>query len=90
MMGHEPLAKAIDQGAQVILAGRASDTSLFSTVPLMRGAGAGPAWHAAKILECDGDWFRESNRERPNWLSAQPGVEFWSLGQRRNLSSTGS
>ena len=52
MMGHEPLAAAIEQGAQVILAGRASDTSLFSTVPLMKGAGAGPAWHAAKILEC--------------------------------------
>jgi hypothetical protein len=52
MMGHEPLAKAIEQGAQVVLAGRASDTSLFATVPLMRGVGAGPAWHAAKILEC--------------------------------------
>jgi Acyclic terpene utilisation family protein AtuA len=52
MMGHEPIAAAIEQGAQVILAGRASDTSLFSTVPLMKGAGAGPAWHAAKILEC--------------------------------------
>jgi hypothetical protein len=52
MMGHEPIAAAIEGGAQVVLAGRASDTSLFSTVPLIRGAGAGPAWHAAKILEC--------------------------------------
>jgi acyclic terpene utilization AtuA family protein len=52
MMGHEPLAAAIEQGAQVVLAGRASDTSLFATVPLMHGVGAGPAWHAAKILEC--------------------------------------
>jgi hypothetical protein len=52
MMGHEPLAGAIEHGAQVILAGRASDTSLFATVPLMKGTGAGPAWHAAKILEC--------------------------------------
>ena len=52
MMGHEPIADAITQGAQVVLCGRASDTSLFSTVPLMHGAGAGPAWHAAKILEC--------------------------------------
>jgi hypothetical protein len=52
MMGHEPIAAAIEQGAQVVLAGRASDTALFSTVPLMMGAGAGPAWHAAKILEC--------------------------------------
>lgn len=52
MMGHEPIAAAIEKGAQVVLAGRASDTALFSTVPLMMGAGAGPAWHAAKILEC--------------------------------------
>lgn len=52
MMGHEPIADAIGRGAQVILCGRATDTSLFATVPLMRGAGAGPAWHAAKILEC--------------------------------------
>ncbi len=52
MMGHEPIAHAIEGGAKVILCGRASDTSLFATVPLMQGAGAGPAWHAAKILEC--------------------------------------
>jgi hypothetical protein len=52
MMGCEPIAAAIEQGAEVILAGRASDTSLFSTVPLMKGADAGAAWHAAKILEC--------------------------------------
>ncbi|WP_372614011.1 acyclic terpene utilization AtuA family protein, partial [Halomonas sp.] len=52
MMGHEPIAAAIEDGAEVVLAGRASDTSLFAAVPLMYGAGAGPAWHAAKILEC--------------------------------------
>ena len=52
MMGHEPIADAIAQGAEVVLCGRASDTSLFATVPLMKGAGAGPSWHAAKILEC--------------------------------------
>jgi hypothetical protein len=52
MMGHEPIADAIDQGANIVLCGRATDTSLFATVPLMQGTGAGPAWHAAKILEC--------------------------------------
>ena len=52
MMGHTPIAAAVEGGADVILCGRATDTSLFATVPLMRGAGAGPAWHAAKILEC--------------------------------------
>ncbi len=52
VMGSEPIAAAIETGAKVILAGRATDTSLYSTVPVMMGAGAGPAWHAAKTLEC--------------------------------------
>lgn len=52
MMGHVPIADAIEKGAEIILCGRATDTSLFATLPLMKGAGAGPAWHAAKILEC--------------------------------------
>ena len=68
MMGHEPIANAIEQGAQVILAGRASDTSLFSTVPLMKGAGAGAAWHAAKILECGTACVVQ--RKRPDCLMA--------------------
>lgn len=68
MMGHEPLAAAIEDGAEVVLAGRASDTSLFSTVPLMKGAGAGPAWHAAKILECG--TAATVNRKRPDSIMA--------------------
>jgi hypothetical protein len=51
-MGHEPIAAAVEAGAQVVLAGRATDTSLFAAVPVLRGAGEGPAWHAAKTLEC--------------------------------------
>lgn len=51
-MGAEPFIAALERGAQVIIAGRASDAAIFAAIPLMRGAGAGPAWHAAKILEC--------------------------------------
>lgn len=51
-MGHEPIVAAIEAGAQVVLCGRATDTSLFAAVPVMLGAGEGPAWHAAKTLEC--------------------------------------
>jgi acyclic terpene utilization AtuA family protein len=54
MMGHEPLVEAIRAGAQVVLAGRATDTALAAAVPLMLGMPAGPAWHAAKIVECGG------------------------------------
>jgi hypothetical protein len=52
MMGCEPIQAALDAGADVVLAGRSSDTSIFASLPLMRGAAAGPVWHAAKILEC--------------------------------------
>ncbi|BFO18625.1 hypothetical protein SHKM778_50130 [Streptomyces sp. KM77-8] len=54
MMGHEPFAEALEAGAQVVLAGRATDTALAAAVPLMRGMPAGPAWHAAKVVECGG------------------------------------
>ncbi|MFJ4840161.1 acyclic terpene utilization AtuA family protein [Streptomyces sp. NPDC088746] len=54
MMGHEPFAEAIRAGAQVVLAGRATDTALAAAVPLMLGMPAGPSWHAAKIVECGG------------------------------------
>ena len=52
MMGTEPIVDAIERGAQVILAGRASDSALFAAVPVALGADAGLAWHAAKTLEC--------------------------------------
>lgn len=68
MMGHEPIADAIDRGAQVILCGRASDTSLFASVPLMKGADPGAAWHAAKILECGTACVVQ--RKRPDSLFA--------------------
>ena len=52
MMGAEPFIRALQAGADVVIAGRASDTAIFASVPLMLGFPAGPAWHAAKILEC--------------------------------------
>jgi Acyclic terpene utilisation family protein AtuA len=54
VLGHEPIAAALDAGANLILAGRATDTALIAAVPLMRGLPAGPAWHGAKIAECGG------------------------------------
>jgi hypothetical protein len=51
-MGAEPFMRALDDGAEVVLAGRASDTSIFAAYPLLHGCAPGPVWHAAKILEC--------------------------------------
>ena len=52
MMGAEPFQRALDAGADVVIAGRASDTAIFAALPVMRGIPPGIAWHAAKILEC--------------------------------------
>jgi hypothetical protein len=52
MMGAEPFIRALQAGADVVIAGRASDTAIFASVPLMLGFPPGPSWHAAKILEC--------------------------------------
>lgn len=54
MMGVEPFQKALEDGAQVVLAGRATDASIFAAIPLMRGFDPGLTWHLAKIIECAG------------------------------------
>lgn len=54
MMGHEPIVAALAGGADVVLAGRATDTAVAAAFPLMAGMPAGPTWHAAKIIECGG------------------------------------
>ncbi len=52
MMGAEPFMRALELRADVIVAGRASDTAIFAAIPVMKGFPEGLAWHAAKILEC--------------------------------------
>jgi hypothetical protein len=52
MMGAEPYLAALADGADVVLAGRSSDTAIFAGLPTHFGFPAGSAWHAAKILEC--------------------------------------
>ncbi len=53
-MGHEPIVAALRAGADVVLAGRATDTAVAAAYPLMMGMPPGPTWHAAKIVECGG------------------------------------
>ncbi len=54
MMGVEPFQQALRDGAQVVLAGRATDASIYSAIPLMRGYEPGLVWHLSKIIECAG------------------------------------
>jgi hypothetical protein len=54
LMGPEPYMAALREGADIVLGGRTTDTAVLAAAPLLRGAGAGPAWHAAKVAECGG------------------------------------
>jgi hypothetical protein len=51
-MGVEPLMRALDSGAQVVVAGRACDDALFAALPVLKGFDQGLATHMGKILEC--------------------------------------
>lgn len=51
-MGPEPFIKALEMGAQVILAGRAYDPAVFSALAVKNGYDKGLAIHLGKILEC--------------------------------------
>jgi len=52
MCGIEPYVEALQNGADVVLAGRSSDTSIFAALPVMKGFNPATVWHMAKILEC--------------------------------------
>jgi len=52
MMGPEPFMKALDEGAQVILAGRSSDPAQWAGPAIRAGMAPGPSWYAGKMLEC--------------------------------------
>jgi len=54
MMGVEPFQEALRGGAQVVIAGRATDASIYSAIPLMHGFDPGLVWHLSKIIECAG------------------------------------
>ncbi|TFG82845.1 MAG: acyclic terpene utilization AtuA family protein, partial [Erysipelotrichales bacterium] len=51
-MGVEPFIKALQDNAQVIVAGRAYDPTVFAALAIMNGLDRGLALHCGKILEC--------------------------------------
>jgi len=68
MMGAEPFMRALERGADVVIAGRASDTAIFAAIPVMNGFPEGVAWHAGKILECGA--AAVVNRKSPDCMFA--------------------
>ena len=51
-IGEAPLIAALENGADVIIAGRCYDPAVFAAVPIMRGYPVGLSLHMGKILEC--------------------------------------
>ena len=52
LAGAEQIQECINTGAEIILAGRTTDTAIISALPLMKGANPGSSWHGAKVAEC--------------------------------------
>ena len=51
-IGTEPIVEALQDGCQVVLAGRCYDPAVFAALPIMKGYDPGLALHMGKILEC--------------------------------------
>jgi Acyclic terpene utilisation family protein AtuA len=51
-MGMGPFRKALEADVDVIVAGRACDTAIFASLPVVLGYPVGLAMHMAKIIEC--------------------------------------
>lgn len=60
-MGHEPIVEALQEGADIVICGRAYDPSPFAAVAMLHGFDTALAYHLGKILECAA-------------LSAEPGT----------------
>ncbi|SEQ58410.1 Protein of unknown function [Loktanella sp. DSM 29012] len=52
LAGAEQIMAALDTGADIIIAGRTTDTAIIAALPLQRGDHAGAVWHGAKVGEC--------------------------------------
>lgn len=52
LAGAEQIRVAIDTGADIVIAGRTTDTAIIAALPIARNCDAGGAWHGAKVGEC--------------------------------------
>lgn len=52
LAGAEQIQAALATGADIVIAGRTTDTAIISALPLANGCHPGGAWHGAKIGEC--------------------------------------
>lgn len=51
-MGHEPVVRALEDGADIVVCGRAYDPSVFAAPGIREGFDPGLCYHMGKVLEC--------------------------------------
>lgn len=52
LAGVEPFIEALNNGSDIIISGRATDTAVIASLPILRGCAIASSWHGAKIAEC--------------------------------------
>ena len=52
LAGAEQIRAALDTGADIVIAGRTTDTAIIAALPIARNCHPGAAWHGAKVGEC--------------------------------------
>lgn len=52
LMGPEPYAAALEQGADIVIGGRSTDAGVLAAFAIWKGMPPGAAWHAGKTGEC--------------------------------------
>jgi Acyclic terpene utilisation family protein AtuA len=62
-MGVEPFIRALDTGADVIVAGRACDAAVFAAAPIRAGYDPGLAMHVGKLVECTSQCAEPAGRD---------------------------
>lgn len=80
MMGHEPIIRALDMGADFVVAGRASDASTIAAFPIREGFDVGLSMHMGDILECG----EAAAKEREQFLSGVDHNRIPILGRMRS------
>lgn len=86
-MGAEPIIKALEAGAQIIVCGRAYDPAPFAAVAMHRGHDAALGFHLGKILEC-GTLCAEPGTAKDCMLGMldDTGFEVWPADPKRKCT----
>lgn len=87
-MGMGPFRRALAEGVDVIIAGRACDTAIFASLPTMLGFPPGICGHMAKIIECASLCCVPGGRDTILATLDQNGFELESMNPARRATPT--